>query len=193
MPKKLPPLVNAHEKLRHMVLRDGVLTLGHISEVKKLVKELTPDLKTILNTRYEWICKSDRLEVRKVGTDNVGVVAKRAIVANSDLVRLDELIGHASHKVSSNVNLSLPKYKSVRGKVIKYKRNGKYVNGTTYNFLVGPIAFVNHACYKHLNCITVSNKVYSKLDVVRTIRAGDEITNDYGFPNDYCQECKNNK
>lgn len=193
MPNKLPPLVDAHEKLRHMVLRDGVLTLGHIAEVKKLVKELTPDLKTVLNKSYEWICKSDRLEVRKVGTDNVGVVAKRTIVANSDLVRLHELKGHASHKVSSNVNLSLAKYKSVRGTGSKYKRNGKYVKGRTFNFLVGPLAFVNHACYLHLNCITVSNKVYSELDVVRTIRAGDEITNHYGFKNDYCQECKNNK
>ena len=186
MPPKRSKLVAAHEELRRLVLSDGNLTISHLEEVKKM---LSPDLKTIFSNIYEPVCKSDRLEVRRLEDNNVGVVAKRQIVANGDLTLLDELKGHVSSKVTGDVNLDLPKYKSLREVSTTYERNGTIITAEYYCYLVGAIAFVNHSCATHLNCITVSETEYSELYVVQTINKDTEITNDYGYKNNHCKQC----
>ncbi len=182
-----PKLVLAHELLRSRILRDGELQPYHIKEVNNTLPYLLK--KTFLELYLPVVDKSSRVIIRKINDDNIGVFAKRLIYNETILT---ELFGKNSEKVTNHLDNSIPKYKSVMEKKITYKRKGQTVTSVNNFYLIGLLAFANHSCSTHLNAITVDEKL-KNISLVHVIEKNQQITYDYGYNNDYCIDCNNNK
>ncbi len=182
-----PKLVLAHELLRSKIIRDGELLLNHIEEVNNTLPYQLK--KTFLELYLPALVPASRVKIKKINDDNIGVFAKRKIYNDT---KLTELTGSNSEKVTNHINSSLPKYKSVMQKKISYKRKSQTITSTNYFYLVGPLAFANHSCKPHMNAINVNGKL-ENLSLVKVIEKDQQITYDYGYKNNFCFDCNNNK
>jgi hypothetical protein len=188
---KIPKLVLAHELLRAKILCDGELKLNHIKEVANTLDR--PSKKRFLNLYLPVVDKLSRVIIRKIDNDNIGVFGNRKIyIIGDNGTILSELPGKNSGKLKNHINSSLPKYKSVMQKKISYKRKSQTITSTNNFYLVGPLAFANHSCKAHMNVINVNGKLENLL-LVKVIEKDQQITYDYGYKNNFCFDCNNNK
>ncbi len=186
---KIPNLVLAHERLRARILCDGELLSNHIKEVASTLTLDRKAKKTFLELYLPALDPASRVSIRKINDDNIGVFAKRLIY--NDTI-LSELTGSNSGKVTNHINSSISKYKSVMKRILTYKRKNQNITSINNFYLVGPLAFANHSCSTHMNAITVNGKL-KNISLVQVIEKNQQITYDYGYKNDYCIDCNNNK
>lgn len=173
----MPPSKKSLRARAQQQVRNQLLVNGDPSEIpsdinrnKTIKKRYKQELEKILATKRQRSRK--RVEIFKVN-DQIGL-GYRAVMNIKAGVKLDEISSCCSKQLNeeqASVSHSAVQYHLPNGNVRYYE-------------LSGLLAFVNHACEKHANCITclaeeedeTGSLDWKFLETNEDIRAGTELT-----------------